>query len=58
MENRKILSPQIPTWGPPRGKRDGVIRHILERENANWMCKLRYCVNDQSGTKRNWVNLA
>ena len=24
-------------WGPPRGKRDGVIRHILERENGNWM---------------------
>ena len=28
---RKIL------WGPPRGKRDCVIRHILERENGNWM---------------------
>ena len=22
---------------PPRRKRDGVIRHILERENGNWM---------------------
>ena len=27
-------------WGPPRGKRDGVIRHILERENVNWMIKI------------------
>ena len=25
--------------GPPRGKRDGVIRHILERENVNWIKK-------------------
>ena len=24
-------------WGSPRGKRDGVIRHILERENGNWI---------------------
>ena len=23
--------------GPPRGKRDGVIGHISERENGNWM---------------------
>ena len=23
--------------GPPRGKRDGLIQHILERENGNWM---------------------
>ena len=44
--------------GPPRGKRDGVIRHILERENVNWMEKLRDCVNYQSGTQRDWVNLA
>ena len=27
--------------GPLRGKRDGVIRHILERENWNWMGILR-----------------
>ena len=26
--------------GSPRGKRDGVIRHILERENGNWMEKV------------------
>ena len=32
--------------GPQRGKRDGVIQHILERENGNWMNKLRYCMND------------
>ena len=25
--------------GPPRGKRDGVIRHFSERENGNWMGK-------------------
>ena len=30
--------------GPPRGKRDGVIRDILERDNGNWMEKLRYCL--------------
>ena len=24
-------------WGPPRGKRDGVIGHISRRENVNWM---------------------
>ena len=23
--------------GPPRGKRDGVIGHISERESGNWM---------------------
>ena len=28
------------TWDPPRGRRDGVIRHILERENGNWMEKI------------------
>ena len=44
--------------GPPRGKRDGVIQHILERENENWMEKLRYFVNDQSGIQRDWVNFA
>ena len=44
--------------GPPRGKRDGVIRHLLERENGYWMKKLRYCVNDQPSIQRNWVNLA
>ena len=32
--------------GPPRGKRDGVIGHISERENGNWMEKMRYCVID------------
>ena len=26
--------------GPPRGKRDSVIRHILERENGNWMKRI------------------
>ena len=26
--------------GPPSGKRDGVIRHILGRENGNWMEKI------------------
>ena len=44
--------------GPPRGKRDGVMRHKLERENGNWMEKLRYFVNVQSGIQRDWVNLA
>ena len=34
---------------PPRGKRDGLIRHILERENGNWMKKMHYCLNDKSG---------
>ena len=43
--------------GPPRGKRDGVIRHILERENGNWMEKLRDFVNDQFGIQRDWINL-
>ena len=28
------------SMGPPREKRDGVIRHILERENGNWMEKI------------------
>ena len=27
-------------WGPPGEKRDGVIRHILERESGNWMEKI------------------
>ena len=44
--------------GPPRGKRDGVIQHILERENGHWMKRLGYCVNDQSDIQRDWVNLA
>ena len=42
----------------PRGKCDGVIRHILEHKKVNWMKKLCYCVNDQSGIQRDWVNLA
>ena len=42
--------------GPPRGKRDGVIRHTLDRENGNWTEKLRYCMIDQSGIHRDWVN--
>ena len=28
------------TTGPPRGTRDGVIGHILERENGIWMGKI------------------
>ena len=28
--------------GPPRGNRDGVIRHILGRENGNWMKKVEW----------------
>ena len=44
--------------GPPRGMRDGVIRHILERENENWMENWRYFVNDQFGIQRDRVNLA
>ena len=32
------------TKWPPGGKRDGVIGHISNRENGNWMGKLRYCV--------------
>ena len=44
--------------GPPRGKRDGVIRHNLERENVNWMEKLRYFEINQSAMQRDWVNLA
>ena len=43
--------------GPPRGKRDGVIRHISKREKRNCMKKLRYCVTDQSGIRRDRVNL-
>ena len=34
-------------WGPPRGKRDGVIQHILERENGNWM-KIIASLRDKS----------
>ena len=45
-------------WGPPWGKRDGVIPHILERENGNWIEKLRYCVNDHSCTQHDWLRLA
>ena len=32
-------------FAAPKGKRDGVIRYILERENGNWRKKLRYYVN-------------
>ena len=39
----------------PQG--ESVIGHISERENENWMEKLRDCVNDQSGIQRDWVNL-
>ena len=37
-----LILPQVTFffWGPPRGKRDGVIRHILERENLIWMEKI------------------
>ena len=45
-------------YRPQMGKRDGLIQHILEHENGNWMEKLRYFVNDQSGIQRDWVNLA
>ena len=48
---------QIVSFNVKRGKRDGIIRHILERENWNWMKKLSYCVKDQSGIQRSWVNL-
>ena len=48
----------IVKWAPPRGKRDGIIRHILERENGHWIKKLRYFVNGQSGIQRDLVNLA
>ena len=44
--------------GPLKGKRDGVIQHILGRENGNWMKKLRYCVIDQSNIQRDLENLA
>ena len=44
--------------GPPRGKRDGDMGHILMRENGNWIKKLRYCVIDQSGIQRDLVDLA
>ena len=40
------------TEAPQRGKCDGVILHILEREKKNGWEKLRYCVNDQSGIWR------
>ena len=33
--------------GPPRGKRDGVIGHISERENGNWM-KIIELLRDKS----------
>ena len=39
---------------PQRGKRDGVIRHILERQNGNWMEKIAIFRD----TQRDWVNLA
>ena len=44
--------------GLKRGKRGGVIRHILERETVIGLKKLRDCVNDQSRIQRKWVNLA
>ena len=31
-------------WGSPRGKRNGVIGHISERENGNWMIMNHYIV--------------
>ena len=52
-ERKKVI-----IWGPPRGKRDGVIWHWLERKNVNWMKNLCYCVNYQYGTQLDWVNLA
>ena len=36
-------------WGLPRGKRDGVIGHILRRECENSIKIERYCVIDTSG---------
>ena len=30
----------------------------LLRKNGHWIKKLRYCVNDQSGIQRDWVDLA
>ena len=39
---------------PPRGKRDGVIGHISERENGNWMKK---CVlRDQGSCELPWCD--
>ena len=40
-------------WGP-QGK--SII--ALFREYGNWMEKLRYSVNEQSGIQRDWVNMA
>ena len=35
------------SMGPPRRKRDGVIWHILERENGNWIknCVIAWMIN-------------
>ena len=39
---RESLYPQnfLPIKGPPKGKRNGVIRHILQLEYVNWMKKI------------------
>ena len=37
IKDRMSLLKSICRRGPPRGKRDGVIWHILERENVNWV---------------------
>ena len=42
---------------PQRVKSDGVIGHILKRENRIGWQKLRFCVTDQSGIQRDLVNL-
>ena len=47
-----VLKSAFSFKGPPSGKRDGVIRHILESENGNWM------ENVQFGIQSDWVNLA
>ena len=40
MNISRLICAITATWGPARGKRDGVIRHISKRENGNWMKKI------------------
>ena len=37
MNISRLICAITASWGPARGKRDGVIRHISKRENGNWM---------------------
>ena len=39
-------------------KSDSIIVHFSKRKNGNLDVKLCYCLIDQSGIRRDWVNLA